>query len=152
MLTEEQAKAAADALMAPTEVAASTARPEAPKPWVIKRAISRVLGHWTGVIALAASLPLFPRRVRSALGSLGLVSSSAILTHFSGGYIEAHFHFFVMIGVLTLYQDWLPFLVAIGYVVLHHGLAGLRVGYAIGSVGSWLWRTFRGPTLPDRSC
>jgi diguanylate cyclase (GGDEF)-like protein len=29
-----------------------------------------------------------------------------------------------MIGVLTLYQDWMPFLVAIGYVVFHHGLMG----------------------------
>jgi hypothetical protein len=54
MLTEEQAKAAANALMASKEAAASTARPEAPKPWVIKRAISRALGHWTGVIALGA--------------------------------------------------------------------------------------------------
>ena len=45
--------------------------------------------------------------------------------HLWGGAIEAHFHFFVMIGVLTLYQDWLPFLVAIGYVVLHHGLVGV---------------------------
>ena len=30
-----------------------------------------------------------------------------------------------MIGVLTLYQDWTPFLVAIAYVVIHHGLGGV---------------------------
>ena len=30
-----------------------------------------------------------------------------------------------MIGVLTLYQDWTPFLVAIVYVVIHHGLGGV---------------------------
>jgi len=42
-----------------------------------------------------------------------------------GGVIEAHFHFFVMFGVLTLYQDWLPFLVAIGYVALHDGVVGV---------------------------
>lgn len=29
-----------------------------------------------------------------------------------------------MVAVITLYQDWLPFLLAIGYVVAHHGLAG----------------------------
>jgi diguanylate cyclase (GGDEF)-like protein/PAS domain S-box-containing protein len=30
-----------------------------------------------------------------------------------------------MVGVITLYQDWWPFLVAIGYVVVQHGLAGV---------------------------
>jgi hypothetical protein len=38
--------------------------------------------------------------------------------------IEMHFHFFVMIGVITLDQDWLPFGLARGYVVVHHGLLG----------------------------
>jgi diguanylate cyclase (GGDEF)-like protein len=75
--------------------------------------------------ALVASSELAGMKLRVAAASFGLISSSAILVHLWGGYIEAHFHFFVMIGVLTLYQDWLPFLVAIGYVVLHHGLAGV---------------------------
>ena len=50
--------------------------------------------------------------------------ASGILVHLSGGYIELHFHFFVMVAVIALYQDWAPFLIAIGYVVLHHGLMG----------------------------
>jgi len=29
------------------------------------------------------------------------------------------------VGVVTLYQDWWPFLIAIGYVVLQHGVAGV---------------------------
>jgi hypothetical protein len=52
------------------------------------------------------------------------VTSSAVLVHFSGGTIEAHFHFFVVVILLTLYEDWIPFLIAFGYVVVHHGLAG----------------------------
>jgi hypothetical protein len=28
--------------------------------------------------------------------------------------VEAHFHFFVMVGVVTLYQDWLRFGLALG--------------------------------------
>jgi len=44
------------------------------------------------------------------------MSSSAILVHLSGGYIEFHFHFFVMLVFLALLQDWLPFLLAVGYV------------------------------------
>jgi diguanylate cyclase (GGDEF)-like protein len=31
----------------------------------------------------------------------------------------------VMVGVITLYQDWLPFGLALGYVVVHHSLLGL---------------------------
>ncbi len=38
--------------------------------------------------------------------AFGLMSSSAILVHLSGGYIELHFHFFVMLTFLALLQDW----------------------------------------------
>ena len=63
-------------------------------------------------------------KLRVAAASFGLVTSSAVLVHLWDGVIEAHFHFFVVIGILTLYQDWMPFLVAIAYVVVHHGLMG----------------------------
>lgn len=76
------------------------------------------------VFGALASWPKLSRRARSVAASFGLVTASAILTHFSGGYIEAHFHFFVMIGVIAAYQDYVPFLLAIGYVAVHHGLAG----------------------------
>jgi hypothetical protein len=29
-----------------------------------------------------------------------------------------------MVAVVSLYQDWLPFLLGIGYVVIHHGFIG----------------------------
>jgi diguanylate cyclase (GGDEF)-like protein len=74
--------------------------------------------------ALMATAESVPMRLRVAAASFGLITASAMLVHLWDGVIEAHFHFFVMIGVLTLYQDWMPFLVAIGYVVLHHGVLG----------------------------
>jgi diguanylate cyclase len=77
------------------------------------------------VPAWVAASERYGTKVRVVAASVGLITCSAIVVHLSGGYIEAHFHFFVMIGVLTLYQDWIPFLVAIGYVVLHHGLGGV---------------------------
>lgn len=55
----------------------------------------------------------------------GLMSASAILVHLSGGYIELHFHFFVMLAFLALYQDWIPYLLAIVYVAIHHGVVGV---------------------------
>jgi serine phosphatase RsbU (regulator of sigma subunit)/anti-sigma regulatory factor (Ser/Thr protein kinase) len=77
------------------------------------------------VLAFAASWRALPRRGRTMAASLGLLSSSALLVHISGGLIEMHFHFFVMVVVVSLYQDWLPFIAAIAYVFLHHGLLGL---------------------------
>ena len=76
------------------------------------------------VFASMASSSFLPRRWRTVAATIGLMSSSAVLVHLSGGSIEMHFHFFVMVPLIALYQDWVPFLVAITYVVLHHGLAG----------------------------
>jgi diguanylate cyclase (GGDEF)-like protein/PAS domain S-box-containing protein len=90
----------------------------------------QALGHTVleagivAVLAFAASLPNPNRNQRAVMATLGLMSCSAILTHFSHGSIEMHFHFFVMVVVVSLYQSWVPFLVALGYVVTHHGLFG----------------------------
>src|SRR5689334_3479179 len=51
------------------------------------------------------------RRFSTVLASAGLLTCSALLVHFAHGTIEMHFHYFVMVGVVTLYQDWMPFLV-----------------------------------------
>jgi diguanylate cyclase (GGDEF)-like protein/PAS domain S-box-containing protein len=84
------------------------------------------LGHAVPMVACAVAATHFAdrRREASVLVSLGLLTSSAELVHILNGLTEAHFHFFVMISVLTLYEDWLPFLVALGFVVLHHGVYG----------------------------
>jgi diguanylate cyclase (GGDEF)-like protein len=90
------------------------------------------------VFALLAAHPAMGQRARSAAAVLGLITSSAILVHLSGGVIEMHFHFFVMIGVITLYQDWLPFGLALGYVVIHHGLLGtLRPADVFNHPAAW---------------
>ncbi|MDQ3953896.1 MAG: diguanylate cyclase, partial [Actinomycetota bacterium] len=81
-----------------------------------------------GVVAACAVGASFERarqETRETVATLGLVTSSAILVHFSGGLIEMHFHFFVMVAVVTLYQSWAPFLLAIGFVILHHGTMGV---------------------------
>jgi PAS domain S-box-containing protein len=82
-------------------------------------------GGIVAAFAVAATFGAVGPRVRAALASLGLISASAVLVHLTGGYIEMHFHFFVMVVVISLYQDWVPFLLAIGYVVAHHGVIGV---------------------------
>ena len=83
-----------------------------------------------GIISLfgtIASIPHASRRLRSIMVSIGLFGCSAELVHLTGGLIEAHFHFFVMIAFIALYHDWAPFLANVSIVVLHHGFIGWAV-------------------------
>jgi diguanylate cyclase (GGDEF)-like protein/PAS domain S-box-containing protein len=79
------------------------------------------------VFSAAAMLQRRSMRFRASMVALGLLSSSAALVHLSGGSTEAHFHFFVMVTVLACYEEWVPYLLAIGYVLLHHGMMGVLV-------------------------
>jgi diguanylate cyclase (GGDEF)-like protein/PAS domain S-box-containing protein len=65
------------------------------------------------------------RVLSSTLASFGLCSASALAVHIAGGAIEAHFMFFVMIIVVSLYEDWRPFLVFVAFVIAHHGIMGV---------------------------
>ena len=82
----------------------------------------------SAVVAAAAGVAssgIFGRTIRSVAASFGLLSASAIFVYLSGGYIELHFHFFVMVALMAIYQEWVPFLMAIAYVVFHHGVLGV---------------------------
>jgi hypothetical protein len=39
---------------------------------------------------------------RACAAVFGLVTASALLVHLSGGTIEVHFHFFVMVGLIEV--------------------------------------------------
>lgn len=106
-------------------------------------------GGIVAVAAVAATPHRAGRRLRAIVASIGLITSSAIVVHFSGGVIEAHFHFFVVIGLLMLYQDWAPFLIALGYVVLHHGVIGVLDPSAVYNhpdaiAHPWRWAAIHG--------
>ncbi|EMA22782.1 MULTISPECIES: methyl-accepting chemotaxis protein [Haloarcula] len=95
-------------------------------------------------LAVLARLPWFGRRTRTALATMGLVTTSGFLVHFSGGYIEAHFHFFVVMAVVAVYEDWLPFFLGIGYVSVQHGIFGMidpsRVYNHSAAINNpWVW-------------
>ncbi|HLQ35492.1 MAG TPA: histidine kinase dimerization/phospho-acceptor domain-containing protein, partial [Chloroflexota bacterium] len=80
------------------------------------------------VILLAAVLAGWPRlgrQIQTLVASGGLITCSGLLVHYSGGLIEMHFHFFVMVAVVTLYQSWTPYLLAIAFVAMHHGVVGV---------------------------
>lgn len=92
----------------------------------------------------AASIEVLAPRFRSAIATLALITTSAVIVQFSGGLIEAHFHFFVMLAVISLYQDWIPFLLAILYVAIDHGVIGTLFPHATYNnpaaiAHPWLW-------------
>ncbi|HWC28016.1 MAG TPA: PAS domain S-box protein, partial [Solirubrobacteraceae bacterium] len=104
------------------------------------------------VLAALAALAYAARR-RSRLAavavSLGLITASALVVHVSGGVIEAHFHFFVMIVVLALYEDWVPYLLAAAYVIVHHGVTGALDPHAVYNhpdaiAHPWKWALIHG--------
>ncbi|MDH4187940.1 MAG: PAS domain-containing protein, partial [Nitrospira sp.] len=84
-----------------------------------------------GCCAILAGIQGFPSRVRSAIMGVGLALSSSVLVHLSGGYIEMHFHYFVILPLLMLYQDWVPFLVSAVFIAGHHLLAGLWFSHSV---------------------
>jgi diguanylate cyclase (GGDEF)-like protein len=81
-------------------------------------------GSLVACFAVAAVLGPREQRFRGVAVSFGLIASSAELVHLWDGQIEAHFHFFVVISLLALYEDWLPFGLAFAFVVGHHGVMG----------------------------
>jgi len=102
-----------------------------------------------GAFAGASLVPSLNRRVRTVLAVTGLAFCSGTLVHFSGGYIEAHFHFFVAIGVAAIYEDWLPFGIGIGYVVLTHGIFGMVdasmvYNHQAAQLNPWVWGFIHG--------
>jgi signal transduction histidine kinase len=108
-----------------------------------------VEGGVVSIAGLVASWPRASRRFQAISVCVGLLTSSAILVHLSGGYIEMHFHFFVMVPLMALYQDWVPFLAAIAYVVLHHGTVGVLdasqvYNHPAAWASPWRWAAIHG--------
>jgi diguanylate cyclase (GGDEF)-like protein/PAS domain S-box-containing protein len=102
-----------------------------------------------GAFAVVAAQPRGGRRLRSVVASTGLMACSALLVHMWSGAIEAHFHFFVMVALLSVYQDWVPFLIALGFVVVHHGLVGALQPTAVydhadAVQNPWIWALIHG--------
>ena len=100
-------------------------------------------------LAVAAEVRALGPTIRSAATTLGLMASSAAVVHVFGGTIEAHFHFFVMVAVVALYQSWVPYLLALGFVVVHHGVIGTLAPAAVYNHPQaidhpWLWGGLHG--------
>ncbi len=106
-------------------------------------------GALLAMFAIAAQLPVVRRRLQAAIATCGLMTASALLVHIAGGRTELHFHFFVMMSVIVLYQDWLPFLVGLQFIILDHGVVGTLMpdmvfGHTEGQAHPWTWAIVHG--------
>ena len=96
------------------------------------------------LMALVASSARLGKTTRAALTAIGLMTISTGLVHLSGGYIEAHFHFFAMVPIVAIYESWIPFTLSIGVVLFHHGVAGSLSAASVynhpaAMAHPWLW-------------
>jgi|GEM_PF-853612 len=88
---------------------------------------------WTHVVLallVVAALNLAGRVVsgpglRADLTSIALMLCSYAAIHFSGGRIDAHFHLFVALVFVSLYQRWSALLWSVLAVVVHHAVIGV---------------------------
>jgi signal transduction histidine kinase len=78
-----------------------------------------------GVLLGVALAPVPSRRMRAFAASMGLLTCSAVLVHLFEGSLGVHFHYFVVVAVVALYQDWAVYALAIGFVALQHGIVGM---------------------------
>ena len=60
------------------------------------------------------------RRGNAVTVALGMLLGADALVHGGGGLTDLHFHFFVVLALVGLYQDWVPFAAAVGLVAVHH--------------------------------
>jgi methyl-accepting chemotaxis protein len=60
------------------------------------------------------------RRTSAMAVSVGLLSAAAALVNAGGGLTDLHFHFFVVLGLISLYQDWATLVASVLLTAAHH--------------------------------
>ncbi|HEY8527329.1 MAG TPA: ATP-binding protein [Acidimicrobiales bacterium] len=106
----------------------------------------------TPVALLAFGCLARNRRVAAFFVTAGLVFCSSVLVHLSAGSIEAHFHFFILVGLIALYQDWVPFFWNAFFTVVSHGIGTVVdvnsvYNHAAGQNRPWLWAGIHGVSV-----
>jgi diguanylate cyclase (GGDEF)-like protein/PAS domain S-box-containing protein len=93
-------------------------------------------GHETGSVILwsmvagtvgcaVAAAWITSRRAGSIVVSLGLLLASAAIVHAGGGLTDLHFLFFVVLGLISLYQEWVSLVLSVALVAINHVVVGL---------------------------
>lgn len=102
------------------------------------------VASFIAAVTALASTPRLSKRSRACATTLSLLTCSAVIVPIAHGLTEARFYFFIVLGIITLYQDWIPFLLAVAFVFLHEGVAGSLAPTAVYSHSDawahpWRW-------------
>jgi diguanylate cyclase (GGDEF)-like protein len=103
-------------------------------------------------VFLAAACLRIGRTVRQLASSLGLMAAAGVFVHLADGLTEVHFAFFVSLGLVILYQDWVPFFGAVLFVLVQHSLGGVFAPHSVFDHPSaldhpWRWAALHGVFL-----
>ena len=82
--------------------------------WLLWGQLAAIVG-WPGGGSVRASQVACTSAV-----SLGLMIGADVLVHVSGGLTDMHIWFYALLALVALYQAWTPFLLAVGFVAVHH--------------------------------
>lgn len=80
------------------------------------------------VTAVLGALPMIRRRLRTFAVTTGLIYSSVVLLHMSGGAAESALHFLIVLAFVFLYRDWFLFAWAIVLMGFSYKLLELTQG------------------------
>jgi uncharacterized protein YoxC len=94
--------------------------------------ISRGVGGWLlwGQLGAIVAVLLLGQVLRSQVArasavSLGLMIGADVLVHVGGGLTDLHIWFYALLAMVALYQMWTPFILAVGFVAVHHAAMSL---------------------------
>jgi methyl-accepting chemotaxis protein len=83
------------------------------------------------------------RPVSRLMAAVGMMFLTALIIQQTGGDMEAHFSFFVMMSVLVVYCDWRPIVLAFLVIAAHHvvftWLQPLALGFRVWNDTRWDW-------------
>ncbi len=88
-------------------------------------------------------------RIASSAVAIGLTTVCAGVVMVFDGLTEAHFTFFIAVGVLALYRDWVPFLTFLLATFAHHALMGswmphMTYQHNSAVANPWFWAMIHG--------
>ncbi|MGZ4507418.1 MAG: methyl-accepting chemotaxis protein [Blastococcus sp.] len=77
------------------------------------------------LVVLVLGQTLRSQVARASAVSLGLMIAADVLVHVGGGLTDLHIWFYAVLALVALYQQWTPFLLAVGFVAVHHAAMSL---------------------------
>lgn len=111
---------------------------------VLVCALQGRLGHALVVappVALLLALALAPvgRRTAALAATSGLLLCSALLVDLAGGRTDMHPHYYVVVAVVALYEDWSVLAAAVAFEGVQHVVVGLLAPDAVAAGGDDVW-------------